>query len=152
MNYLSIRPRGNIDQPTKTFLGLFGNCQTELVQSERVVLRIEHSSREHSLIPVRVRIPGVNIPAHADPRRLENLVEGRNRGGFGLGEHGGRGCEQRRNGGSKKKFFHCWAFRWVRRPSPFSTARARFFISFYQWVGPLDPVPWKPSGTKTMRN
>ncbi len=107
MNYLSIRPRGNIDQPTKTFLGLFGNCQTELVQSERVVLLVEHPSRERGFdISVRMGVPGIDITAHADPRRLENLVEGRNRGGFGLGEHGGRGCEQRRNGGSKKKFFH----------------------------------------------
>src|SRR6266571_4951555 len=152
MNYLSIRPRGNIDQPTKTFLGLFGNCQAELVQSERVVLLVEHSVRERGLIPVRVRVHRVDIPAHADPRRLENLVERRNRGGFGLGERRGRSCKHRRNGRSEKKFFHCLTFRWVSRPSPFSMARARFFISFYQWVGPLDAVLWKSSGTKMMRN
>src|SRR5713226_5961783 len=99
-----------------------------------------------------MRVPRVDITAHADPRRLEDLVESRGRGRFGLGEHRGRGREQRGYGRGNKKFFHCWTFRWVRRPSPFSTARARFFISFYQWVGPLDAVPWKPSGTKMMRN
>src|SRR6266853_2660630 len=103
------------------------------MQCEGIVLRIEHPSRERGFeISIRVRVPGVDIPAHADSRSLENLVESRGRGGFGLGEDRGRGCEQRGDGGSKNKFFHCWTFRWGERPSPFSTARARFFISFYQ--------------------
>src|SRR5437899_253694 len=123
------------------------------MQCEGIVLRIEHPSRERGFeISIRVRVPGVDIPAHADSRGLENLVESRSRGGFGLREDCGRGCEQRGNGRSNKKFFHCWTFRWVGRPSLFSTARARFFISSYQWVGPLDALPRKSSGTRMMRN
>src|SRR5438309_843976 len=152
MDHLRVFADSKIDQTPKTFLRLLRDRQAELAQCNRVVFQVKTPGRERSLIPVRVRISGINIPAHADPGRLENLVEGRNRGGFGLGEDRGRGCEQCGDGGSKKKFFHCWTFRWVSRPSLFSMARARFFLSFYQWVGPFDAARSKPSGTRMMRN
>src|SRR6266853_5429130 len=123
------------------------------MQCEGIVLRVEHPSRERGFeISVRVRVPGIDIPAHADPRRLEDLVESRSRRWLGLGEHRGRGREQRGNSRDNKKFFHCWTFRWVRRPSPFSTARARFLIPFYQGVDLYRAEGDEPRGTEIGRN
>src|SRR5258705_12408182 len=106
MDHLGICADGEIDETTKPFFGLFRDCQTERMQRERIFLVVEYSCCNGRAfnISVRMRIPGVDIPAHADPRRLENLVEGRNRGGFGLGENRGWSREQRRDGRSKNKF------------------------------------------------
>src|SRR2546428_10802798 len=116
MDHLGILAHSDINQASEALFRLFGDLQAELTQRERVVFQVEHAGAERSLVPVRMRVHRVDITAYADPRRFENLFESRNRGGFGLGEHGGRGCEQRGNGGSKKKFFHCWTFRWVSGP------------------------------------
>ena len=65
---------------------------------------------------------------------------------------GRRRCEQRGYGRGNKKFFHCSTFRWVRRPSPFSTGRASFLIPLYQRVD-LDQMRGaNPRGTRIGRN
>src|SRR5258707_14544901 len=117
MDHLGICAHGEIDQASEAFLRLLGDRESNLVQCERVVLVVEYSRWNSSRstdtdfdISIRVRIPGIDITAHADPRRFEDLVESRDRGGFGLGEHRGRGCENRGYGRSDKKFFHCWTF------------------------------------------
>src|SRR6266581_4950241 len=95
------------------------------MQAERVVLLIEHPRRKSPRrgidVPVCVRVPGVNVTAHADTRGFENLIQSRN-------------GKKRRNGGSKKKLFHCWTFQLVERRTGFSTARARFFLVSDQWA------------------
>src|SRR2546429_4347473 len=108
MDHLSILAYGYIDQTPEAFFRLFGNRESELMQGERVVLVVEYSCWNGRTfnISIRVRIPGVNIPGHADPRRLENLVESRDRGGFGLGKHRDRGCEQGGKGRCKNNFFY----------------------------------------------
>src|SRR5260221_4666615 len=134
MDHLGVLAHGEIDYAAKTFFRLFGYREPELMQGERVVLVVEYSCRNRRTfnIPVRMRIPSIDIPAHADPRRFENLVESRGRGGFGLGEDCGRGCEQRGYGRSGKKVFHCLTLLFgVGGPRPFSTARARIFISSF---------------------
>src|SRR6267378_6902981 len=101
MDDLGIPSYGDIDESPEAFFRLFGDGQTELVQPEGAGLTIEHPGAGEPGTFVQVRIPGIDITAHADPRRLENLVESRDRGGFGLGEYRGRGCEQRRDGRSE---------------------------------------------------
>src|SRR5882762_9799477 len=86
MDKLPVPSYGEIDQAAKALFRLLGDGQAELVQPEGTALTIEHPSVEPGTF-VQVRVPSIDIPAHADPRRLENLDESRNRGGFGLGEH-----------------------------------------------------------------
>src|SRR6266705_6505506 len=108
------------------------------MQAERVVLLIEHPRRKSPRrgidVPVCVRVPGVNVTAHADTRGFENLIQSRYGAGLSLSEHRGRNCKKRRNGGSKKKLFHCWTFQLVERRTRFSTAHARFFLVSDQWA------------------
>src|SRR6266705_6165900 len=106
------------------------------MQRERIFLRVEHPGREPTSLEVvvRMRVLHVDIPAHADTRSLENLIQSRYGAGLRLSEHRGRGCEERRNGGSKKKLFHCWTFQLVERRTRFSTAHARFFLVSDQWA------------------
>src|SRR5258708_33346781 len=119
MDDLRVPAYGQIDQAAKAFLRLLRDRQTKLIQREGVLLPVKYAIGKPGSV-LCVGITGVDIPAHADPRRLENFVEGRNRGGFGLGEGRGRGCEQRGDGGSKNKFFHCLTFPWGRGQSPSS--------------------------------
>src|SRR5437879_3731020 len=141
MDHLRVFADSKIDQTPKTFLRLLRDRQAELAQCNRVVFQVKTPGRERSLIPVRVRISGIDIPAHADPRRLENLVEGRNRGGFGLGEDRGGGREQCGYGGSKKKFFHCSTFRWVRRTKPLQHGPCQIFSLFLSMVWSIRRSP-----------
>src|SRR5207247_515470 len=98
MDNLRVPACGQIDQATEALLGLLRDRQTKLIQREGILLRVKYTIGEPGTV-LCVGISGVDIPAHADSRRLENLVEGRSRGGFGLGEDRGRGCEQRGDGG-----------------------------------------------------
>src|SRR5258708_37356334 len=113
MDDLRVPAYGQIDQAAKAFLRLLRDRQTKLIQREGILLPVKYTIGKPGPV-LCVGISGVDIPAHADSRSLENFVEGRNRGGFGLGEGRGRGCEQRGDGGSKNKVFDCWTFRWVR--------------------------------------
>src|SRR5712692_7723047 len=135
MDELSIPPYSEIDQASKAFFRLLRDAESKLIQCERIVLRIEHPGRKPGFnVPVCVRVPRVNVPAHANTRGLENLIQSRYGAGLRLSEHRGRGCEERRNGGSKKKLFHCWTFQLVERRTRFSTAHARIFLVSDQWA------------------
>src|SRR5216683_6820013 len=101
------------------------------MQRERVVLRVEHPGREPGLeVSVRMRVLHVDITAHADTRSLEDLIQSRYGGGFRLGEHRGRCCEERRNSRSKKKLFHCWTFRFGWNYEPASAQLMPDFFLF----------------------
>src|SRR2546429_7339209 len=105
MDNLRVPAYGDINQPSKTFLRLLGDGQADLIQREGILLPVKYTIGEPGPI-LCVGKSGVDIPAHADPRRLENLVECRSRGGFGLGERRGPGCEKRGDGRSENKVFH----------------------------------------------
>src|ERR1700740_3304371 len=98
---LRVPAYGQVDQTAEAFLRLLGHRKAKLIQREGVLLPVKYAIGEPGPI-LCIGIPGVDVPADADPGRLENLVESRDRGGFGLGEDRGRGCEQCGYGGSKK--------------------------------------------------
>src|SRR5258708_39740756 len=117
MDDLRVPAYGQIDQAAKAFLRLLRDRQTKLIQREGVLLPVKYAIGKPGSV-LCVGITGVDIPAHADPRRLENFVEGRNRGGVGFGEDRGRGREQGGEGGSKNNVFHCLILPLVRGQAP----------------------------------
>src|SRR5690349_21737516 len=117
MNDLRVLADREIDQAAEAFFGLLCDRQTELMQRERIVLRVENSRRNACRtanrafdVAVRVRVPGVDVAARRNPRRLEDLVERRRRRRLGLGERSPRSGKEGGNGGSNQHFFHWWTF------------------------------------------
>src|SRR2546430_17569814 len=118
MDNLRVPAYGDINQPSKTFLRLLGDGQAELIQREGILLPVKYTIGKPGPV-LCVGKSGIDIPAHADSGSLENLVECRSRGGVGLSQGRGRGCEKRGGGGRGEKVFHFWALCVVRGPNPF---------------------------------